>query len=73
MLELVRRRNRKQSKHGTGGWKNERKSCIQTVELLRRLAFNVHGVMDIIDAQNVDKIIEMLEKPEPYKEGEQDD
>ena len=42
----------------------ERKSCIQTIELLRRLAFNVHGVMDIIDAQNVDKIIEMLEEPE---------
>lgn len=42
----------------------ERKSCIQTIELLRRLAFNVHGVMDIIDAQNVDKIIKMLEEPE---------
>ena len=44
----------------------ERKSCIQTIELLRRLAFNVHGVMDVIDAQNCDKIIEMLNKPEPH-------
>lgn len=40
--------------------KEEAKSCIQTIELLRRLAFNVHGVMDIIDAQNCDKIISML-------------
>lgn len=44
----------------------ERKSCINTIELLRRLAFNVHGVMDVIDAQNCDKIIEMLNKPEPH-------
>ena len=43
----------------------ERKSCIRTIELLRRLAFNVHGVMDVIDAHNCDKIIEMLNKPEP--------
>lgn len=39
----------------------ECKSCIQTIELLRRLAFNVHGVMDVIDAENCDKIIKMLE------------
>lgn len=43
----------------------ERKSCINTIEVLRGLAFNVHGVMDVIDAQNCDKIIEMLNKPEP--------
>ena len=42
----------------------ERKSCIRTIELLRGLAFNVHGVMDIIDAQNCDEIIKMLEKSE---------
>ena len=40
----------------------EAKSCIHTIELLRRLAFNVHGVMDVVDAQNCDKIIEMLSK-----------
>jgi rRNA maturation endonuclease Nob1 len=38
----------------------ERESCIKTIELLRRLAFNVHGVMDVIDAENCDKIIKML-------------
>lgn len=38
----------------------EAKSCINTIELLRRLAFNVHGVMDVIDAGNCDKIISML-------------
>lgn len=38
----------------------EAKSCIRTIELLRRLAFNVHGVMDVIDAGNCDKIISML-------------
>lgn len=42
----------------------ERKSCIRTIEILRGLAFNVHGVMDVIDAQNCDKIIETLNKPE---------
>ena len=41
--------------------KEERESCIKTIELLRRLAFNVHGVMDVIDAENCDKIIKMLE------------
>lgn len=44
----------------------ERKSCIRTIEILRGLAFNVHGVMDIIDAQNCDKVIEMLNEPEPH-------
>ena len=44
----------------------ERKSCIRTIELLKGLAFNVHRVMDVIDAQNCDKIIEMLNKPEPH-------
>ena len=43
----------------------ERKSCIRTIEFLRGLAFSVHGVMDIIDAQNCDEIIKMLEKQEP--------
>ena len=40
--------------------KEEAKSCIRTIELLRRLAFNVHGVMDVIDVENCDKIIAML-------------
>lgn len=41
----------------------ERASCINTIKLLQRLAFNVHGVMDVIDAENCDKIIKMLEQP----------
>lgn len=42
----------------------ERASCINTIELLKRLAFNVHGVMDVIDAENCEKIIAMLKQPD---------
>ena len=42
----------------------ERGSCINTIEILRRLAFNVHGVMDAIDAENCEKIIQMLRQQE---------
>ena len=45
--------------------REERASCIITIELLRKLALNVHGVIDVIDSQNCDKIIEMLNNPEP--------
>ena len=38
----------------------ERKSCINTINLLRRLAFNVHGVIDVIDNENCDKLIALL-------------
>ena len=38
----------------------ERASCINTIELLKRMAFNVHGLMDVVDAENCDKIIKML-------------
>ena len=38
----------------------ESRSCIHTIEMLRRLAFNVHGLMDIVDARNCDLIIGML-------------
>lgn len=48
----------------------EIESCIQTIELLRRLAFNVHGVMDVIDAQNCDKIIELLKELKARRESE---
>ena len=40
----------------------EAKSCIGTIELLRRLAYNIHGVMDVIDADNCEKIIKALEQ-----------
>ena len=42
----------------------ETKSCVGTIEMLRRLAYNVHGVMDVIDADNCDKIIQCLEGKE---------
>ena len=32
--------------------REEAKSCIGTIELLQRLAYNIHGVMDVIDADN---------------------
>lgn len=38
------------------------KSCICTITALRRLAFNVRGVMDVVDAQNCDTIIKLLEE-----------
>ena len=43
----------------------EAKSCINTIELFRRLAYNIYGVIDIIDDRNCTKIIEML-KGEPH-------
>lgn len=46
--------------------RKEAKSCIGTIELLQRLAYNIHGVMDVIDAGNCKKIIEALKK-EPIK------
>lgn len=35
--------------------------------MLQRLAYNIHGVMDVIDADNCKKIIKALEQ-ELYKE-----
>lgn len=40
----------------------EIKSCVGTIEMLRRLAYNIHGVMDVIDADNCEKIIKALEQ-----------
>lgn len=42
-------------------------SCIQTIELLRRLALNVHGVIDAVDDRNCDEIISLLKEQEPVK------
>ncbi len=39
----------------------ERKSCIHTIKTLMNLAYNIHGVMDVVDADNCEKIIEMLD------------
>lgn len=40
--------------------REEAKSCICTIEVLRRLCYRVHGLMDVVDARNCDKLIEML-------------
>lgn len=42
--------------------RKEAKSCIGTIEMLQRLAYNIHGVMDVIDADNCEKIIKALEQ-----------
>jgi hypothetical protein len=41
--------------------REEVKSCIGTIKMLQRLAYNIHGVMDVIDADNCEKIIKALE------------
>lgn len=42
--------------------REEAKSCISTIEILQRLAYNIHGVMDVIDSDNCEKIIKALEQ-----------
>lgn len=51
--------------------REEVKSCIGTIEMLQRLAYNIHGVMDVIDADNCKKIIKALEQ-EPTIENKID-
>lgn len=38
----------------------ERKSCVNTIETLRRLALNIHGVIDVVDNENCNKLIALL-------------
>lgn len=38
----------------------ERQSCIRTIKLLRKLALNIHGVIDVVDDDNCNKLIELL-------------
>ena len=38
----------------------ERQSCINTINTLRRLALNIHGVIDVVDNENCDKLISLL-------------
>lgn len=42
--------------------KEEAKSCICTIKMLQKLAYNIHGVMDVVDADNCKKIIKALEQ-----------
>ncbi len=39
----------------------ERQSCIHTINTLRQLALNIHGVIDVVDNDNCDKLIGLLE------------
>ena len=39
----------------------ERQSCINTIKMLRRLALNIHGVIDVVDDANCNKLIELLD------------
>ena len=41
-----------------------RNSMAGTLQMLRRLAYNIHGVMDVIDDDNVNRLIEWLEGKE---------
>jgi len=38
----------------------ERMSCIHTITRLRNLALNIHGVIDVVDSKNCDKLIDLL-------------
>lgn len=38
------------------------KSMICTLDMFKRLAFNVHGVIDVIDDRNIEKMREILNK-----------
>lgn len=38
----------------------EAKSMICTLDMFKRLAFNVHGVIDVIDDKNIEKMREIL-------------
>jgi acetyl-CoA carboxylase beta subunit len=48
----------------------EVKSCIYTLNMLRRLALNIHGVIDVVDNENINTIIKVLEKQNPKKPNE---
>lgn len=39
----------------------ERQSCIHTIQTLRRLALNIHGVIDVADDANCNELIRLLE------------
>lgn len=49
--------------------REEVKSCICTIKMLQKLAYNIHGVMDVVDADNCKKIIKALEQEPCVSEG----
>lgn len=38
------------------------KECILTINLLRNLAYNIHGIMDVVDDENCKKITDLLNR-----------
>ena len=44
---------------------NTRKSVVDTLMMLYRLAYNIHGVMDVIDEDNIKRLSRWLEGEEP--------
>ena len=44
--------------------REEVKSCIGTIEMLQRLAYNIHGVMDVIDLEQEPILNKLKEKDE---------
>ena len=49
--------------------RGEAASCEMTIILLRQLALNIHGFMDIVDERNCEKIIELLRE---QKDGDKE-
>lgn len=46
----------------------EKRSCVGTIRTLMSLAYNVHGVMDSVDADNCERIIKLINsQPKPKK------
>ena len=48
------------------------KSCVKTLESLRRLALNIHGVIDAVDDENINKMIDMLQNSPTLMSGTSD-
>lgn len=53
--------------------KGKRESCINTIKMLERLAINVNGMIDVVDAANCDAVIAWLRKTGQWiADGEHD-
>ena len=39
----------------------EKASCILTIEMLKRLALNIHGLIDVVDDNNIKKVIKLIQ------------
>ena len=48
----------------------EKRSCVGTIRTLMSLAYNVHGVMDLVDADNCERIIKCINSISPVTHAE---